>query len=307
MVVVSVEYRYLDVIWLDNFIMNYILLWTVSKVSKDKTPQWRLCIASFIGAVYVVLLIISTNNILDFPITKMILSVCMVLIGYRYTSWPRLFRLIGLFYGITFAFGGAAFGVYFFTKDILTIKKGVFYLKNFPAKIILTSSVAVAILIRLLWPKIRKRWLTSNLIYSINIRYGETDFIIKGLLDTGNSLYDPVTQSPVIIVEYSKIQKALPTGIRDIFMQSREHDLDYVAKVISGAQFNPDFRLIPYYAVGKPGGFLIGLRPNRVLISLGGDWHMGGDIIVALYAGGLSRDGEYHALIHPEMVCTDKQ
>ena len=39
MVVVSIEYRYLDVIWFDNLIMNYILLWTVSKVYKDETPD----------------------------------------------------------------------------------------------------------------------------------------------------------------------------------------------------------------------------------------------------------------------------
>ena len=97
MVVVSIEYRYLDVIWFDNLIMNYILLWTVSKVYKDETPRWRLWIASCIGAIYVVLLITTNNNILDNTITKIILSICIVLIGYRYTSLARLIRLIAYF------------------------------------------------------------------------------------------------------------------------------------------------------------------------------------------------------------------
>ncbi len=302
MVVVSIEYRYLDVIWFDNLIMNYILLWTVSKVYKDETPRWRLWIASCIGAIYVVLLITTNNNILDNTITKIILSICIVLIGYRYTSLARLIRLIGLFYALTFIFGGAAFGIYYFTEDIITIKKGIFYLRNFPAKTIFLSSVMVVILVRGLWSKIRNRRLTTSLIYSIEIRHKGMDFILKGLLDTGNSLYDPITQRPVIIVEYSKIQKALPMEIRDIFICNREQDIDYIAKTISEPQFSTIFRLIPYYAVGKPGGFLVGFKPSKVLIFLDGSWHGTDDAIVALSAKELSRDRQYHALIHPEMV-----
>ncbi len=299
---VSIEYRYLDVIWLDNLIMNYILLWTVSKVSRDETPIWRLWIASFIGAIYVVLLITIDSNILNYTITKIALSICMLLIGYRYTSLTRFFRLIGLFYVTTFIFGGAAFGLYYFTEDIITIRKGVFYLRNFPFKAIFVSSVTVIVLVRVLWLKIRNRRLTTSFIYNLEIRYEGMNFILKGLLDTGNSLYDPITQSPVIIVEYSKIEKALPMEIRDIFLYNREHDIDYIAKTIAEPQFDPKYRLIPYYTVGRSGSFLIGLRPSKVLISLDGSWHETDKTIVALYAKELSKDGQYQALIHPEMV-----
>lgn len=47
------------------------------------------------------------------------------------------------------------------------------------------------------------------------------DFTLNALLDTGNSLYDPITKSPVILVEYTKIQHALPIEIREIFQKIR--------------------------------------------------------------------------------------
>lgn len=300
--VVPVEYRYIDIIWLDNLVMNFILLWTTSKISKDNTVQWRLWIASCIGATYAIFLVISGLIILQWMIIKILLSICMLLIGFKFTTCRRFFKLLGIFYGATFAFGGAAFGLYYFTDDILSIEGGIFYIKNFPVKILIISSMLLIILICTIWPKIHKKWISANLVYSIKINYNGMSIILDAFLDTGNSLYDPITKNPVIIVEYTKLKEALPEEIRDIFKNNKELDMDYVAKVLANSSFAERFRFIPYYAIGKSGGLLIGFKPDKVLISLENNWRESRDIIIAVYNDRLSTDEEYHALIHPEVL-----
>lgn len=297
----GVEYRYLDIIWLDNLVMNFILLWAVSKVFKEKPSLWRLLTSSSLGALYAVLLICGFN-ILNNMIFKLVLSLSMVLIGYRHTSFSRFLKLLGLFYGLTFALGGAAFGVYFFMEGIAYTKDGVFYLRNFPVKVIFMSSFLIIILINTIWPKVKLRILTSNFIYSINIKHGDKDFIFDGLLDTGNLLYDPLSQAPIVIVEYKMIQDGLPEGIKDIYTNGRQGDMVYVKRHILSSGLSGDFSIIPFHSVGTMEDFLIGFKPKQLFISFRGHWLENRSTLIAIYNSELSKDKEYHALIHPELL-----
>lgn len=297
-----VEYRYIDIIWLDNMIMNLILLWTTSKISKDQTKLWRLCISSCIGATYAVFLIVTKHVILDSWGIKILLSFLMILIGFKFKALSRLFRQIGVFYGVTFAFGGAAFGLYYFTYDIISIEEGIFYFKNFPVKVLIMSSFLLVILICTIGPKLYRKFISANLIYNIQIKYNGCDIILDAFLDTGNSLRDPMTQSPVIIVEYTKIQQALPKGIKDIYSPSMELDMDSIVKTLAGTEFQERFRLIPYYAVGKQGGLLLGFKPDKVLIFVQDRWQENEDIVIALYNHKLSKEDDYQALLNPDIL-----
>jgi len=299
-----IEYRYVDIIWLDNLVMNFILLWTTSKLSKECIVLWRLWLASCIGASYAVVMIYYKSSILNCLGLKILLSLAMLIVVFKYTSIAKLLRLMGLFYSVTFAFGGGVFGIYFFTQDILSIENGVFYIKNFPVKVLFFSALLIIIFIYTLVPRIRRIWTTSHLVYPIKIIYNGMDFILDALLDTGNSLYDPMTHSPVVIVEYTKIQELLPNEIRDIFKADKDSNMEYIANTLSDSDFIGRFRLIPYHTVGKPGGLLLGFRPDKVLISVEDKWSEYEDIIVALYNDRLSRDEQYHALIHPEVLST---
>jgi len=297
-----VEYIYIDIIWLDNLIMNYAILWASSKLTKNRTPLYRLMAASLLGATYAVILVAFKTPVLHHWSIKVILSLIMLLIGFKFTTLGKLFRLMAIFYGVTFAFGGGAFALYFFTEDILSMEEGVFYIKNFPVKILIMSSLLLIIFITTIWPRIYSKLISCNLTYYINIKYNGMDFTLNALLDTGNSLYDPITKSPVILVEYTKIQHALPIEIREIFQKNKELDMDSITEVLKDSDFIERIRLIPYYAVGKSEGLLLGFRPDKVLISLEGNWHEYQDVVVAIYNDKLSRDEHYHALIHPELL-----
>lgn len=298
----GVEYRYLDILWLDNLIMNFILLWTTSKIYRDNAILWRLCIASCIGALYAVTYMVFKLVIFNWLIIKISISLCMLLVAFKFRTIREYFRLVGAFYVVTFAFGGAAFGLYYFSRDILTIDNGVFYIHNFPAKTLTFASLLLIIFTNTIWIKIRRKWQASSLIYKIEIGFNGMNIVLDALLDTGNSLYDPITHNPVIIVEYSKIKEALPQEIRDIFIHNNDKDLDYITDTISESSLAIKFRIIPFYAIDKPGGMLIGFKCDGVLIYIDDKCYKNENVIIAIYNDRLSKEQEYHALIHPEVV-----
>ncbi|HZJ83368.1 MAG TPA: sigma-E processing peptidase SpoIIGA, partial [Clostridia bacterium] len=178
----------------------------------------------------------------------------------------------------------------------------IFYIKNFPIKVLIFASLLLIIFMNTMWSGIRKKWDRANLVYKISIGFNGIIIHLDALLDTGNSLYDPISGNPVIIVEYSKIKGALPQEIRDIFIQNNDKDLGYIGDIIGETVLVERFRLIPFYAIDKPWGMLIGFKCDEVLIYKDKQWCENSNIIIAIYNDRLSRDEQYHALIHPEIL-----
>ena len=53
----------------------------------------------------------------------------MILIAYDLRDFKEFSKIFIFFYIVTFTFGGAALGIYYFFEDIILIENGVFYIK----------------------------------------------------------------------------------------------------------------------------------------------------------------------------------
>ena len=73
---------YLDIILIENMIMNYIILFATGIIIRIKVKTIRLILASFLGSIYAVLLYILPTIIYMNYITKFMLSISMVYIGF---------------------------------------------------------------------------------------------------------------------------------------------------------------------------------------------------------------------------------
>ena len=76
--------------------------------------------------------------------------------------------------------------------------------------------------------------------------------MVIALKDTGNSLRDPLSGEQVLIFGPEAAQKLL-----DLDVETLKHPLEAL-------QSSPGLRLIPYSAVGQPGGFLLAKRFRNV-------------------------------------------
>lgn len=113
----------------------------------------------------------------------------------------------------------------------------------------------------------------------VTIRHGDRAVDLMALLDTGNTLRDPLTGEPVLVVDASAAERLL--GLEQDALK------DPVALVRRGDV--PGMRLIPCRTVGS-GGFLPAMRCDRVEI---GGKRTGG---LVAFSGERFPTGEYQAL-----------
>ena len=108
---------------------------------------------------------------------------------------------------------------------------------------------------------------------------------LTALVDTGNTLADPVTGRPVLVAEGEKLRALLPAAQVDL--------RDPVAALEALSPLSTRFRLLPYRAVGVDCGFLLAMHSDGVQVGQ----ESYGDILVALSPTPVSDGGGYSALI----------
>jgi len=112
----------------------------------------------------------------------------------------------------------------------------------------------------------------------VELSLGGNSLRLTALQDTGNTLRDPITGRPVLVVSADAAQKL--TGLTR----------DQLRNPVESIGAMPGLQLIPYNSVGSH-GFLLALRMHNVRI---GKWQ--GSSLVAFAPEGLCSDGEYQAL-----------
>ncbi len=297
-----VEYRYIDVIWLDNLVMNFLLLYTVRKISRNPAPIWRLWCSACLGALYAVLVLLPGFRFLASIGIKLALSVLMLVTGYRIADLRDFFKLLGFFYGATFLFGGTAFGLYYFTGIGMVPDGGVFVVRNFPVRLLVYSTVLLILLCRWLWPVLLFKINRSSLVYKVELEFDGKHFLIDALLDTGNALSDPVSKSPVMLVEFDRMKSVMPEELYSLCKGCRDTDISAIAGALSRTNWAKRFRLIPFKTVGSSDGLIVAYKPDKARILINGSWKEIDDIVVGVPDKGFSSNSEYQALIQPQII-----
>ncbi len=101
---------------------------------------------------------------------------------------------------------------------------------------------------------------------------------VEGLVDTGNSLTEPISGRPVAVLEQSVWEQLYP------------------------GQPPSGMRVIPYHSVGKPSGILTGYPMKDMEVEIGGIRQKCRDIYIAIWQERLSEAGGYHILLQPAML-----
>lgn len=295
-------YVYADVILFENLIMNYLILWSTARLARYGCSKVKLLIASGLGAVYAVLSYFPEYGYLYSFFMKILFSLLIIIIAYTPVYFHLLLKLTGIFYVVSFVFGGAAFGLFYFINGLKMTSNGVSFIENFPLKILIAAVIAAYFTIRYSWDYVQHRIKRERLILRVQISFDKKQLSLDALVDTGNSLKDPITSAPVIITEYESMKELLPDDIQKIFERSPENDLNTIAEIMTVSRWATRFRVIPFKSLGRENGMLVGFKPDSTIIIDNGKMLQHNNIIVAIYRKKLSKDGEYSALIHPEML-----
>ncbi len=128
------------------------------------------------------------------------------------------------------------------------------------------------------------------------IYYKNEQTKVNALVDTGNSLHEPITNNPVIVTEFNALRDILPESVRLIFYENRENDLQSITKLMAEERM----KMIPFSSLGRQNGMLIGFKPDKIRI-LGENETEIYNAVIGIYNFKLSKDGVYNALLSPDI------
>ena len=171
------------------------------------------------------------------------------------------------------------------------------------SRYLIIGIILATILLFSIFKYYQKRLSRENYLTSIAIGLKDKEVNFIALIDTGNSLKEPITQKPVIIAEYLALEKILPESIRDMYLANKELDLNIIAKVMEEIGDDIKLRLIPFKSIGNDSGILMGFKPDTIKIYLEDEIKRPNtDTIVAIYNDKLAVDEGYSGLLHPEIL-----
>lgn len=192
-------------------------------------------------------------------------------------------------------------GVYLF-QDIGAVANynGVLAFVNLPVHWLLVGfiSVSIASLIGVSW--FRRHLHKIHYSVPVVINFGGRRIVAKALVDTGNHLRDPLTNTPVIIVEKALFKNILPK-----YPEMPGHNWEEVASQFKGTWWEARVRLLPFHSVGASKGLLLGFMSDGIYIELDHQTIYRPKVVVGVYHGTLSQEGQYQALLHPELIQMD--
>ncbi|WP_245301136.1 sigma-E processing peptidase SpoIIGA [Thermoanaerobacterium butyriciformans] len=280
-------YMYVDVIFLENLIINYIILYLTKRFSKSEARNIYLFFSSLLGALYVILIFFSLPNIIYSLPFKIIISILMIIITFGYKKLYEFIKIMSIFYLISFIVGGAAFAL--------------IYLVNFDLKQIIIGALFISILLIYIgWGHISKKNLESDIIHVVQININNIKKDVKAILDTGNTLHDPLSSYPVVIVEYSALKDLLPEGVKNLFDRGNINDIFEIPKVVDDDRWLKRFRLVPYNSIGTDSGMMVGFIPDNLIID--DNKKSFKNVIIGIYLKRLNTTGDYEALIGSELL-----
>lgn len=283
--------------------MNYMILQVTAKFAKTNTSSMRLFLGSLIGAGYVVLILFPGMKVFYTAAAKFALSFLIIAVTFTPDKISSFVKTLAIFYLSSFIFAGAAFCIIYFNGSGGFVKNGIImFWWNQEWTVLLFGAITAGIIGRTFWEVIQNKFIKEKFLVTLKIAFESKIVDIAALIDTGNSLHDPITNMPVVVVEFMAIKEILPNEIKSIFEESKENDLGSVTSIVSNSQWFSRFRLIPFNSLGKENGMLIGFRPDY--IEIGDEKSKKGvsNVIVGIYNRELSKNEKYRALLSPELV-----
>ena len=288
---------YLDIIFVENILMNYIILFATLIILKVKNrgQQIRLFASSVIGSSYAIIVYLNIIPIYSNIITKIVLSIVMIYVAFNPQNVKQLLKQLLIFYLTSFVFGGCAFAlIYFIKPERVKMNNGVF-VGTYPIKVTLIAGIIAFIITQIAFKINKIRLDSKNTFINIKIYYEEKILEVKALLDSGNMLKDPISGMPVIIIEKEILHKIIPEEI-----------LNYIENIVGGEEqrektevkrYLSKIRMVPFMSIGKENGMLLGIRIDKVKIETEEINIEKDNVIAGIYNQKLTKDNKYNALI----------
>ena len=267
---------YLDLYFLVNSIMDYLLLTLVKKILKLPAKRLRMLAGALLGAVWACasLLFPLFSAWAELVFTWLLISALMILVAFGRRNISEFVKILCTLWLVSAASGGVlgALGDHLRGNEYLT---GGIIPNRWSAVSLLCGMVGIYYGICACILFIRSRIQEQKNYYEVILSYQGKKKTVTALMDTGNQLYEPYGHQPVHVISYEACRQFC----------------DSVSRII----------YIPFQAVGTEYGMLPGIqvdemevvRDGKVVMVFKKPW-------LAVSKEPLCSDHQYEMLLHQE-------
>lgn len=244
-----------------SIVMNTLLLGATGRILKQNNSSRRIILAALLGGVYYFSLCyrleLGMLNNLELLIFVGV-GIVMLLVAFTVKSFKALLRLVSLFTLLLILTSG----ITYFVLNPPFIEPRVYG----AWEVILVNFLSLLVLTELGWGLVHRLLLEKECLYALRLTVNGVSKELSALLDTGNLLVEPMTKHPVLVVQTESLKEVLPPEVLALSKLLARGEIPDN----SALEFSPDWaariRFINYTSVGKQKGFLLGFRPDEVML-----------------------------------------
>lgn len=252
---------YIDVLFFVNLIVNMMLYASACLMRRKKIIGWRILCASAVGAVYSCAVFISNISPLWYNAAAVLLYVLCTWLVMGYQSVTAFIKNTAATLLSAFVFAGIFYLIYRYADvgSVVVFNHNVLYI-DIPVFALLCVS-AICFGVMALVSRAFTQVVGAATEYEVTITLFERQITLPAKVDTGNSMVDAITGTPVLLAEGKRIGKLLPAHM-DAFMACGD-----VSKI--PACYRSRLRLITCKtATGE--GMLTAFRPDGISLIYNG-------------------------------------
>jgi len=277
---------YADVLFVLNLAVNYLVLLATAKISAVYIKRLKILLGAALGGAYAVAAVLIAQSLIQSIWFKIGAAVLMLLVCFGRER--GLLRIALIFFAVSAAFGGIVLAV-------SLIGGGGAHEALVPVslKVLLPSFAATYAVTALVFKKLGRR--RAGGFVHIVIKNSGRKTELNSLIDTGNSLTDPISGGKVLIAEADALAPLFERKVAEIICSGSKNPTQMLEN-LSGC--DTAFRLIPYSAVGLERGLLLAFKPESITVNGKNTEGM----LVAVSPTRLSEGGIYSAIIGGEVM-----
>ena len=281
---------YVDTLFLLNAVVDYLLLLASARLAGEPLRRLRFALGAVLGGLYAVAIFLPECSFLSHPLCRAASALLMMVAAYGGSR--RLLRQGILLVARTCAFGGGVVAIGLMGGTGLSLGGGVFY-SPMDLKMVLLSAAVCYLVVTMVFRRLGRHTASGGELARAVLRLGERRVEFTALVDTGNTLTDPVSGRGVMVAEGEAARALFPRDHRP----DRQDFTDPAGAVerLGTGVWRGRFRLLPYRAVGVDRGLLLAVRADSLEL----DGSEKGPVLVALSPTPVSDGGGYRALIGP--------
>ncbi len=272
---------YVDRLLTLNALVNYLLLSATAQLTGETAPRLRRWIAAALGACYALVILLPEQRFWSMLSLKLLCAAVMAAICFGIR--PRLLRQWMLLLVVSALYGGVVLLVETLLGGSVTLIHGVaYYPVSFSA--LLLTALGLWLLFSTLLARLGSH--SGGDLVKAEICLQSVTVRCTALRDTGNSLRDPVSGDPALVVDWAVLRPLLPQAPAQL-------PADPVAALTLLQVCCPQLplRLLPFKTVSGS-SLLVSFRCHSIHI----DGQAQPGALAAIAAGSISDGGAYQAL-----------